>query len=148
MTRVELVSLLGACLLPLIVLELVRRRRLQERYSLLWLLTGLVIVLLAAWPTALAFLARWMGIATPANALFVILGAFIVVVLLHYSTVISRLSQENTRLAQHVGLLHERVRDLEGGRPARDATRTLQPADDAPEPVVERRVAAISRRRR
>ena len=113
MTRLELVSLLGALVLPLTVLELVRRRRLQERYSLLWLLTGLVIVLLAAWPDALNLLARMTGIATPVNALFATAAGFIVVVLLHFSTVISRLSEENTRLAQHVGLLHERIRRLE-----------------------------------
>ncbi len=136
MTRLELVSLLGALILPLTVLELVRRRRLQERYSLLWLLTGLVIVLLAAWPDALGLLARMTGIATPVNALFATAGAFIVVVLLHFSTVISRLSQENTRLAQHIGLLHERVRELEH---VRDAPPAFPPPAVVEEPTAARR---------
>lgn len=138
MTRLELVSLLGALLLPLTVLELVRRRRLQERYSLLWLLTGLVIVLLAAWPDALDMLARLTGIATPVNALFATAAGFIVVVLLHFSTVISRLSEENTRLAQHVGLLYERVRTLEAQTTASAAGPASEHEHDEPPIRAER----------
>ena len=145
MTRLELVSLLGALVLPLTVLELVRRRRLQERYSLLWLLTGLVIVLLAAWPDALNLLARMTGIATPVNALFATAAGFIVVVLLHFSTVISRLSQENTRLAQHVGLLHERIRRLEDPPVPSDA---LPPAETEAPARSERRPSVAGAHRR
>jgi hypothetical protein len=124
-TRISLVSLACTVLLLLVVLELVRRRRLQERYSLLWLLTGGVLLVLAAWPSALSWIARRMGIAVPANALFVLAGAFVMVVLLHYSTVLSRLSEQNVRLAQRAALLeerlaqHEQVRDDRGS----DATR-------------------------
>jgi hypothetical protein len=149
MTRLELVSLLGALVLPLTVLELVRRRRLQERYSLLWLLTGLVIVLLAAWPDALDLLARMTGIATPVNALFATAGAFIVVVLLHFSTVISRLSQENTRLAQHVGLLSERLRRVEDRHTGTEVpeTHALSPGAAERPPAAERVTTAVGSRR-
>jgi hypothetical protein len=101
-----------AVALLLFVLELVRRRRLQERYSVLWLATGLTVLILAAWPALLARIASAMGILTPANALFVVALGFFLAVMLHFSLVISRLSEHTSRLAQRLALLEERV-----GRP-------------------------------
>jgi hypothetical protein len=110
MTKVQIVSLVAAVVLLGVVLELVRQRRLQERYSLLWLLTGGVIFVLAAWRSGLAEIASAMGIFYPPSALFVLASGFFLLLLLHYSTVISRLSEQNTRLAQRVALLEERIR--------------------------------------
>jgi hypothetical protein len=94
------------------VLELVRRRRLQERYSVLWLVTGVTLIVLAAWPALLARVASALGIATPVNALFVVALGFFLAVLLHFSLVISRLSEQTSRLAQRLALLEERVGSL------------------------------------
>ena len=102
-----------AVILLLLVLELVRRRRLQERYAILWILTALVLLLLSIWRGALESMAGMVGIAYAPALLFAITSFFVVIVLLHYSTVISRLSQQNTSLAQAVALLEERVRRLE-----------------------------------
>ncbi len=134
-TKVTIVSVLGSFGLLAIVFELVRRRRLQERYALLWLLTGLVLFVLAAWPAALERASSLMGIYYPPTALFVLAGGFMLIVLLHYSTVISRLSEQNTRLAQHLALLDGRLRRLEADAP---------PPDVAPETVLrdERPVAS------
>jgi hypothetical protein len=110
-TKVQLVALISAFLLLIVVLELVRQRRLQERYSLLWLLTGLVVLVFAAWQSALAKLASAMGIFYPPSALFVLASGFFLLLLLHYSTVISRLTDQTTKLAQRVALLEERQRD-------------------------------------
>ena len=107
------VSILGAIAsfgLVLIVLELIRQRRLQERYALLWLLTGLTLTALAAWRSGLNTLAGWVGIrGYPPAVLFAVGILFILVVLLHYSTVISRLSDQNTILAQKLALLETRL---------------------------------------
>ena len=92
--RVSLVSAAAAAALILVVLELIRSRRLQERYALLWLLTGGVMLMFAIWTDALTRLADMTGIAYPPSALFVLGSGFILVVLLHYSTVISRLSDQ------------------------------------------------------
>ena len=62
-------SLFAAIALLLFVLELVRRRRLQERYSVLWLATGLTLLILAAWPALLERISSVLGIASPPNAL-------------------------------------------------------------------------------
>ena len=107
--RVSVFAAIAAVILLLVILELIRRRRLQERYALLWLLTGIVILVLALWRGALGTLADAVGINYPPSALFVIGSVFILLVLLHYSTVISELSERNTRLAQRLALLEHRL---------------------------------------
>jgi hypothetical protein len=116
--RVSLISAIAAALFLLVIFELIRGRRLQERYALLWLLTGGVILVLAVWRDALRLVAEQLGIAYPPSALFVVGFLFILVVLLHYSTVISELSERNVRLAQDIALLEERLRihEREGTR--------------------------------
>ena len=121
MTRTTFVALIVALALLLFVLELVRRRRLQERYSVLWLATGLTLVVLAAWPALLARIASALGIVSPPNALFVVALGFFLAVMLHFSLVISRLSEHTSRLAQRLALLEERVGTL-----PRDADRDQQ----------------------
>jgi hypothetical protein len=108
--RVSLAAAVASLLLILIVLELIRGRRLKERYALLWLVTGLVLLVLSAWREGLTTIAGWLGVATyPPAILFAIATLFIIVVLLHYSTVLSQLADQNTVLAQRVALLEERV---------------------------------------
>jgi hypothetical protein len=109
--RVSIAAAVAAVILLLVILELIRSRRLQERYSLLWLLTGIVILVLALWRGALETLASAVGIHYPPSALFVIGSAFILLVLLHYSTVISELSERNTKLAQRLALLETRLEE-------------------------------------
>jgi Uncharacterized conserved protein (DUF2304) len=107
------VSILGALAsfaLVLIVLELIRRRRLQERYALLWLLTGLVLTALSAWRHGLNTIAGWVGVSGyPPAVLFAVGILFILAVLLHYSTVISGLTDQNSILAQRLALLEARL---------------------------------------
>jgi hypothetical protein len=108
--RVSLFAAIAAALFLLVIFELIRGRRLQERYALLWLVTGGVILILAVWRDALRLVAEQLGIAYPPSALFVVGFLFILVVLLHYSTVISELSERNVRLAQDIALVEERLR--------------------------------------
>jgi cell division protein FtsW (lipid II flippase) len=110
-----IVSILGALAsfaLILVVLELIRTRRLRERYALLWLLTGVVLTVLSAWRGGLNTMAGWVGIRSyPPAVLFAVGILFILAVLLHYSTVISRLSDQNTILAQRLALLELELRE-------------------------------------
>ena len=101
-------------LLLLVVFELIRSRRLRERYALLWLATGLVLVVLSAWRGGLNTIARWLGVRSyPPAVLFAVGLLFVIVVLLHYSTVISRLADQNTILAQRLAILEGKLRDRE-----------------------------------
>ena len=107
--RVSLLAALAAFALVVIILELIRRRRLQERYAFLWLVTAVTMFVLALWRDGLGELADLAGIAYPPSLLFVLAALFILAVLLHYSTVISRLSDQNKILAQRVALLESRL---------------------------------------
>jgi hypothetical protein len=116
-TRVSIFAALGALAVLIVVFELIRQRKLQERYALLWLGTGLVILVLAVWTDALNRFADLVGIAYPPSALFVLASLFILIVLLHYSTVISKLSEENVTLAQRIALLEAAIEESRDGEP-------------------------------
>ena len=110
--RVAIAASIASVLLLLIVLELIRSRRLRERYALLWLATGIVLLVLSAWRGGLNTIAGWVGVSTyPPAVLFAVAIVFILAVLLHYSTVISRLSDQSTILAQRVALLEQRQQE-------------------------------------
>jgi hypothetical protein len=114
--RVSIIASIASVLLLLVVFELIRSRRLRERYALLWLLTGVVLLVLSAWRDGLNTIAGWFGVTGyPPAVLFAVAILFIFLVLLHYSTVISRLTDENVDLAQRIALLEERL-----SRPASD----------------------------
>ena len=108
--RVSIAASIASILLILIVFELIRSRRLRERYALLWLATGVVLLILSAWRGGLNTIAGWVGVSTyPPAVLFAVATVFILAVLLHYSTVISRLSDQSTILAQRVALLEQQA---------------------------------------
>ena len=108
---ISIAASIASIALLLIVFELIRSRRLRERYALLWLLTGIVLLVLSAWRSGLNTIARWVGVETyPPAVLFAVASFFILAVLLHYSTVISSLSDQNSILAQRLALLESRVR--------------------------------------
>jgi hypothetical protein len=92
-----------------LVFELVRRRRLMERYALLWLLSTAGLLGLAVWRGLLETLATAVGIYYAPSALFAAALVFMLALLLHFSVVISRLSEQNKILAQRVGQLDERL---------------------------------------
>ena len=109
---VSIAGIVASLALLLVVLELIRSRRLRERYALLWLATGVVLTVLSAWRDGLNTIASWVGIRSyPPAVLFAVGIVFILAVLLHYSTVISRLSDQNTILAQRLALLEQHVRE-------------------------------------
>jgi hypothetical protein len=108
---VTIAAAIASFALLVIVFELIRSRRLRERYALLWLLTGVVLLALSLWRDGLNTIAGWFGVQTYPPAILGAVGAlFFLVVLLHYSTVISRLSDQNVILAQRLALLEQRLR--------------------------------------
>ena len=116
-TRIQIVAILVTASMFLVVFELVRRRRLMERYALIWLFSTTVLLALAAWKQLLEKLASAIGIYYAPSALFALAFAAVLLLLLHFSLVISRLVDQNKVLAQQLGLLRERVAQLEQGAP-------------------------------
>jgi hypothetical protein len=109
--HVSIFAAVASILLLAVIFELIRNRRLQERYALLWMATGVVLLVFALWRDGLSVLAKTVGIAYPPSALFLLASLFVLVVLLHYSTVISELAERNLMLAQRIALLEQKVRE-------------------------------------
>jgi hypothetical protein len=112
-TRIQIVAILVTGLMFLVVFELVRRRRLMERYALLWLFSSSVLLGLAVWKGLLDQVSRAIGIYYAPSALFAVALGCVLLLLLHFSLVISRLVDQSKVLAQHVSLLRQRVEQLE-----------------------------------
>jgi hypothetical protein len=107
---ISIAAAIASLALLLVVFELIRSRRLRERYALLWLLTAVVLLVLSVWRSGLNTIAQWAGVETyPPAVLFAVGTLFILAVLLHYSTVISRLSDQNSILAQRLALLEQQL---------------------------------------
>jgi hypothetical protein len=111
--RIEVIVV--AILICAAILELIRRKHLMERYAILWLTLGLTLLVLAAWKGLLTALSHAAGIYYPPAALFAVAFIFVLALLLHFSIVLSRLSDQNKILAQRVALLQQRLERQESG---------------------------------
>ena len=110
----SIIFAVGASLIALlVVLELVRRRHLREEYSLLWLATAIVMLVVGVWRDLLHSLADLVNIEYPPNLLFLLAALFLLFIQLYFSTVITKLTQENKEIAQQLALLRY---DVEGIR--------------------------------
>lgn len=110
MARVEVVALIGTVSLLLLIVEAVRRRRLSENYSLVWLVMASLLVVLSLWRHGLDLLGDLIGIFYPPSALFVVGFGAVLLILFRFSIVISQLAEQNRRLAQHLAMLDWQLR--------------------------------------
>ena len=125
-TKIQLLAIIASGGLLLVILEMVRQRRLLERYALLWLFSALVLLALAVWRDFLETIANAIGIVYPPNALFVIAFGFVLLLLLHFSIAVSRLADQSKVLAQRLALLEERQSRSGGQAPEREREEALE----------------------
>ena len=141
--RIQLVAIGASGLLLVVILELVRRRRLLERYALLWIFSAIVLLTLAIWRGLLEDIARVIGVAYAPNALFFVAFGFVLALLLHFSLAVSRLTDQTKVLAQRLALMEERQRRAELRGEAEDE---LQDQDQADSETRFERVGGAGRR--
>ncbi len=110
--RIEAIGL--AIVICVLIFELIRRKHLMERYAILWLLAGVTVLVLALWKGLLTTLSHAAGISYGPSALFAVTFLFVLGMLVQFSTTISRLSDQNTMLAQRLALLQQRVEEQPG----------------------------------
>jgi hypothetical protein len=104
--RAMIFGLIGSVGALIFIIELVRQRKLREDYSLLWLATAIVLLVLSLSRPLLDQIAAMLGVITyPPAALFVVAIGFMLCILLHFSTVVTRLARENKAIAQEMALL-------------------------------------------
>ena len=116
--RNKMVALAVGIGLLLLIIELVRRRRLREEYSWLWLLTGFVILVLTMWFDLLKWFTHLVGAITPSSTIFLFAFLFLIFISLHFSVVISKLTDQNKELAQRSALLALELDELKRRLPS------------------------------
>ena len=124
---VQILAMAVSTALLLVVLELVRRRRLTEEYSFIWIACALALLGLSIWRDVLHAIARWLGVFYPPAVLLLVLIVFVFVGLLYFSVTISRQREQIERLIEDVSILEARLRDTAGPGPAREAPPTGSP---------------------
>lgn len=105
----KIVALLLSLGLLILIIELVRRRKIREEYSFLWVLTSVVIFLLVIWEKLLLIVARTIGAVNPASAVYFCGIFFIVLISLHFSVKISSLTNQVKNLTQKLSLLEKNL---------------------------------------
>jgi hypothetical protein len=110
--RNKVVAFVVGLWMLLLIIELVRRRKLREEYSWLWLMTGSVILLLTLWFDLLKWITHLVGAVSPSSTIFLFAFLFLVFISLHFSVVISKLTDRNKELAQRYALLELEVHEL------------------------------------
>ena len=103
--KTRILAIAGSIALLIFVVELVRRRRLKEEYSVLWTLTALTLLVMAVVPDLLMTLTNGIGAVLASSTLFFIALIFVMLMLLHFSVRISHMERNLTALVQELGLM-------------------------------------------
>lgn len=104
---------ISLCLcLVLLIFELVRRKKLKEKYALLWILSGIIILMLSIMNNMLQKITNLLGIILPVNTVFFLGIFFLILINLHFSLVVSNLSEQNKKIAQKMALLEIEIKEL------------------------------------
>ena len=130
-TKTQIFAVLGTLAIFLLILELVRRRRLVERYALLWMAAGLALLVLSIWTDGLDVIADAMGVEEPANAIFILAFGVAFLLLLNFSVATSRLSEETKILAQETARLEQELRAARGEVPSPNGGSAAGVAEEA-----------------
>lgn len=137
----RVLSIVVACVVLFVVLEMMRRRKLREKYAGVWLIVAVGVVVLAVVPQAAEFLAKHTGVQTPSNFVFLLAGVVLALVSLHLSTEVGHLEEEVRTSVEETALLRCELEDAKRELAARIAeleARTTAPDDVKGLPEVER----------
>lgn len=114
MNRVQIVAIIGSVFYLGLIFPLVFKRRIHEEYAILWLFFGGVLLIFSVWRDGLEYLAHLVGIHYPPVALLLILIGALLLILVQFSVVISRLSKRVIELTQEIGLTRHELEKLRG----------------------------------
>jgi hypothetical protein len=115
--RLAITSALTGLVLLIVILELLRRRQLREKYAILWLAVIIVILPIAVYPRLLDGVAGFLGIASGASLILFMGFVFLLLVSIHLSWEVSRLEEETRTLAEDMALLRAEVRQSRAEAP-------------------------------
>ncbi len=107
--RIQIFAVIGSLLITGLVFELIRKKKLLEQYSLLWFFLSLILFVLSIWRYLLEKMADFLGIYSAPTALYIVIIFCGIVLFLHFSIVISKLTEQNKILAQELALLQANI---------------------------------------
>jgi hypothetical protein len=108
----KVVAIVISAAFTIAVIDFIRRNQLKERYALLWLAAGVVMIVLSAWGELLFRVTGLLGFEMPSNGLFTVVLFFLILIVFHFSIAVSAESERTKRLTQEIALLKERLRRL------------------------------------
>jgi hypothetical protein len=120
----QVIAIVVSISLFLFILFLVRKKKIKEEYSLLWLSSSIVFIFFSIWRDGLEYFAKLIGIAYPPAALFLILLLAVFLILIEFSINISKLTEQNKILAQELALLRSELEGEKPGNKSNDAVRS------------------------
>ena len=112
-SRLKIALLIAIVLFLGVILSLLKHKRLALKYTLLWLLTAFLMLILVVFPELMTYMARMIGIQSNMNGLYIFLIAFMIILLMSLTSIVSRQTERIKNLTQEQGLLEKRVRELE-----------------------------------
>lgn len=107
-----MLAIIGSILFLIFIIELIRKRKIKEEYGLLWIFFSLVFIVISLWRQGLEVLSRLLGIFYAPAAFLLILIVAMLLILIQYSLVISRLSEHYKALNQQIGILRLELKEL------------------------------------
>jgi len=113
--KVQYFAIAGSIMLLFFIVELIRRKKIKEEYSLLWLFISIGFIVLSFWRGGIEEIAKFLGIAYAPTAFLLILVMAIYLILIQFSVIISKLSESNKVLVQEIGLLKEKIKNRDQG---------------------------------
>ncbi|HBU69939.1 MAG TPA: DUF2304 domain-containing protein [Elusimicrobia bacterium] len=105
-------SIIVSAGLLILIFELVRNKKLNEEYSWLWMLTAFALLVLSVFPKLLLWLTHSIGAVAPMSTLFFSGLIFLLLIVLHFSTIISKLSNNTRLLSQKLAILELKLKQL------------------------------------
>ncbi len=111
--RLQIVLLIAVVLYFIVILYFLKKKALELKYTLIWLLAGVVMLVLIAFPQLMTIAVSLLGIQSNMNGLYIALISFIIMILMTLTSIVSRLAYKAKVLTQEVALLEKRIRDLE-----------------------------------
>ena len=112
LSKIQIISTIGSVCFLLIIFYFVRQKKLKEAYAILWLFTGLIMLLLSVWTDCLRLISDLIGIYYPPATLFLFLLGGIILILFQYSLLLSKNQERISRLAQEIAILKAEIEEM------------------------------------
>ena len=109
----QIVLLVLVFIFLLAIIHLLRKGKLSLKYSLIWIFSSIILLIMIIFPQLSIQVSKWIGVEVPSNFIFMLEGIFVLVILISLTLIVSNQTSRLTRLPQAVAILERRIRDLE-----------------------------------